>query len=165
MVAHAFNPSTWEAEAGGFLSSRPAWSTEWVPGQPGLHRETLSWKKPKKKKKKKKIAEWKKKTYREEFIPWVVVAHAFNLSTLEAEAEAGRFLSSKPAWSTKWVLLNRETLSQKTKPNQTKPKKKFPLMFSPVPWLAIWHDAVWLRLILCGYLVNMASPLKSLSFL
>jgi hypothetical protein len=25
---HAFYPSTWEAEAGGFLSSRPAWSTE-----------------------------------------------------------------------------------------------------------------------------------------
>jgi hypothetical protein len=24
----AFNPSTWEAEAGGFLSSRPAWSTK-----------------------------------------------------------------------------------------------------------------------------------------
>jgi hypothetical protein len=24
VVAHAFNPSTWEAEAGGFLSSRPA---------------------------------------------------------------------------------------------------------------------------------------------
>jgi hypothetical protein len=31
VVAHAFNPSTWEAEPGGFLSSRPAWSTEWVP--------------------------------------------------------------------------------------------------------------------------------------
>jgi hypothetical protein len=28
MVVHAFNPNTWEAEAGGFLSSRPAWSTE-----------------------------------------------------------------------------------------------------------------------------------------
>jgi hypothetical protein len=28
VVAHAFNPSTREAEAGGFLSSRPAWSTE-----------------------------------------------------------------------------------------------------------------------------------------
>jgi hypothetical protein len=26
--AHAFNPSTWEAEAGKFLSSRPVWSTE-----------------------------------------------------------------------------------------------------------------------------------------
>ena len=41
-MAHAFNPSTWEAEAGRFLSSRPAWSTEWVLGQPGLYRETLS---------------------------------------------------------------------------------------------------------------------------
>jgi hypothetical protein len=28
VVAHAFNPRTREAEAGGFLSSRPAWSTE-----------------------------------------------------------------------------------------------------------------------------------------
>jgi hypothetical protein len=44
VVAHTFNPSTWEAEAGGFVSLRPAWSTEWVPGHPGLYRETLSWK-------------------------------------------------------------------------------------------------------------------------
>jgi hypothetical protein len=28
VVVHAFNPSTWEAEAGRFLSLRPAWSTE-----------------------------------------------------------------------------------------------------------------------------------------
>jgi hypothetical protein len=28
VVAHAFNPRTWEAEADGFLSSRPAWSTK-----------------------------------------------------------------------------------------------------------------------------------------
>jgi hypothetical protein len=28
VVVHAFNPSTWEAEAGEFLSLRPAWSTE-----------------------------------------------------------------------------------------------------------------------------------------
>jgi hypothetical protein len=41
VVMHAFNPSTWEAEAGRFLSLRPAGSTEWVPGQPGLHKETL----------------------------------------------------------------------------------------------------------------------------
>jgi hypothetical protein len=28
VVVHAFNPSTWEAEAGKFLSLRLAWSTE-----------------------------------------------------------------------------------------------------------------------------------------
>jgi hypothetical protein len=28
VVVYTFNPNTWEAEAGGFLSSRPAWSTE-----------------------------------------------------------------------------------------------------------------------------------------
>ena len=27
VLVHAFNPSTWEPEAGGFLSYRPAWST------------------------------------------------------------------------------------------------------------------------------------------
>jgi hypothetical protein len=25
-----------------WVRERPAWSTEWVPGQPGLHRETLT---------------------------------------------------------------------------------------------------------------------------
>jgi hypothetical protein len=54
VVAHAFNPSTREAEAGRFLSSRPAWSTKRVPGQPGLHRETLSQKYKKQKTKSKK---------------------------------------------------------------------------------------------------------------
>jgi hypothetical protein len=60
--AHTFNPSTWEAEAGEFLSSRPAWSTKWVSGQPGLYRETLSRKtkqnKTKQKKKKKRERDW-----------------------------------------------------------------------------------------------------------
>jgi major histocompatibility complex class I len=28
VVAHTFNPSTWEAKVGGFLSLRPAWSTK-----------------------------------------------------------------------------------------------------------------------------------------
>jgi hypothetical protein len=64
VVAHAFNPSTREAEAGGFLSSRPAWSTKWVPGQPELHRETLTQKKKKKKKNRKKRRRGKRKRRR-----------------------------------------------------------------------------------------------------
>jgi hypothetical protein len=47
-MAHTFNPNTREAEAGRFLSSRPAWSTKWVPGQPGLT-EKPCLKKPKNK--------------------------------------------------------------------------------------------------------------------
>jgi hypothetical protein len=54
VVVHTFNPSTWEAEAGGFLNSRPAWSTKSVSGQPGLYRETLPRKTKKKKEMKKK---------------------------------------------------------------------------------------------------------------
>jgi hypothetical protein len=51
VVAHAFNPRIWEAEAGRFLSLRPAWSTKRVPGQPELYRETISRKTKRKKKK------------------------------------------------------------------------------------------------------------------
>ena len=54
VVAHTFSPSTREAEAGGFLRSRTAWSTKWVPGQPGLYRETLSRKTKQKQKQKQK---------------------------------------------------------------------------------------------------------------
>ena len=43
-MVHTLDSSTWEAEAGGDLSSRPAWPTLLFPGQPGLHREILSWK-------------------------------------------------------------------------------------------------------------------------
>jgi hypothetical protein len=42
VVAHNFNPSAQEAKACRSASSRPAWSTELVLGQPELHRETLS---------------------------------------------------------------------------------------------------------------------------
>jgi hypothetical protein len=44
ILTQVFSPSTWKAEASGSMHLRPAWSTEWVPGQPGLQRETLSWK-------------------------------------------------------------------------------------------------------------------------
>jgi hypothetical protein len=46
LVAHAFDPSWWEAEASGSLSSK---STGAVLGWPRLHRETLSQKKERKK--------------------------------------------------------------------------------------------------------------------
>jgi hypothetical protein len=38
----AWHMPTVTAEAGGFLSLKPTWYTEWAPGQPGLHRESLS---------------------------------------------------------------------------------------------------------------------------
>ena len=39
VVGHSFNSSTGKAEAGGFLSLRPAWSKEQVQGQPSLGSE------------------------------------------------------------------------------------------------------------------------------
>jgi hypothetical protein len=42
MMAYVFNSSTWKAEASNSVSMRPAWSTEQVSGQPGLHGEILS---------------------------------------------------------------------------------------------------------------------------
>uniref|UniRef100_A0A8C6HYG5 Uncharacterized protein n=1 Tax=Mus spicilegus TaxID=10103 RepID=A0A8C6HYG5_MUSSI len=78
----AFNPSTWEAEAGGSLefkaspSSKTARTTQRNPVLKNRNRKQTN-------KKQKKPG---------------VVAHAFNPST--REAEAGGFLSSRPAWST-----------------------------------------------------------------
>jgi hypothetical protein len=37
VVVHAFNPIIQETEAARSLTLRPAWSTEQVPGQLGLH--------------------------------------------------------------------------------------------------------------------------------
>ena len=50
MVAHDFNANTWETEAGGFLSSRPAWATEFQDSQGYTEKPCLE--KPNKKKKK-----------------------------------------------------------------------------------------------------------------
>jgi hypothetical protein len=47
VVVHTYNSNTWETEAGGFLISRPTWSTEWVPEQPGLYTEKPCLKKTK----------------------------------------------------------------------------------------------------------------------
>ena len=53
LVVHAFNNSTWEAEAARFVSSKPAWTSQWAPGQPGLHREACLGKRNLSRKKKK----------------------------------------------------------------------------------------------------------------
>jgi hypothetical protein len=42
VVVHTFNPSTWEAEAGGCLEFETSLATKRVPDQPEVHRETLS---------------------------------------------------------------------------------------------------------------------------
>jgi hypothetical protein len=87
VVAHTFNPSTREAEAGGFLSSRPAWSTQ-VSSRTAraIQRNPVS-------KNKKK----KNKTKKKKRAGVAVVAHTFSPST--QEVEAGRSLSLRPAWS------------------------------------------------------------------
>ena len=48
------NPSTWETEAGGFLSSRPAWSTEFQDSQGYTEKPCLGKSKRKTKKQKQK---------------------------------------------------------------------------------------------------------------
>jgi hypothetical protein len=53
VVVHAFNPSTREAEAGGFLSSRSAWSTKFQDSQATQRNPVSKTKKEKKKKKSK----------------------------------------------------------------------------------------------------------------
>jgi hypothetical protein len=63
VVAHAFNPSTREAEAGRFLSSRPAWSTYKVSSRTAraIKRNPVSKNQKKKKKEKKRKTEKKRK--------------------------------------------------------------------------------------------------------
>ena len=59
-----------------------------------------------------------------------VVVSTFSLSP--PEAEAGRALSSRPAWSTRQPNLPRETLSPKTnQPNKQTDKKKKKLLKQP----------------------------------
>ena len=66
----------WEAKKAGLR----------VPGQPGVHSYTV-------------CVKSNKQTNKQKRYKPGVVAHTFNPSI--QEAEAGRFLSSRPAWSTK----------------------------------------------------------------
>jgi hypothetical protein len=106
---HAFNLSTREAEAGGFLSSRPAWSTKWAPGQPGLHRETLS-QKSKTKKQTKRTNKSISKKYRDTVAasPWYPGWH---MMTMDQETWnwsscfRWRNYTHKKYFETKWLKL------------------------------------------------------------
>jgi hypothetical protein len=64
MVAHPFNPSTREAEAeaGGFLSSRPAWSTSEFQDSQGYSEKPCFGKNKKQKTKKKTKTKTKQKS-------------------------------------------------------------------------------------------------------
>jgi hypothetical protein len=61
VVAHAFNPSTQEAEAGGFLSSTPGLQSEFQDTQGYTEKLCLEKPKPKPKKKKKRKKKRKKR--------------------------------------------------------------------------------------------------------
>jgi hypothetical protein len=90
VVARTFSPSTREAEAGGFLSSKPSWSTKWVPAQPGLHRETLSQKNKKKQQQKKNP---KRHKFSDLKIPGISV---FILQSEPAECQTQSLAGHKP---------------------------------------------------------------------
>jgi hypothetical protein len=66
VVVHAFNPSTWEAEAGGFLSSgQPGLQSEFQDSQGNTEEPCLKKNKNKKQKNKKKQKTKKKKKEKE----------------------------------------------------------------------------------------------------
>jgi hypothetical protein len=86
VVAHIFNPSTQEVEAGGFLSLRLAWSTEWGPGQQGLYRETMS--------RKNKTNKQKKKNCLISVFPFPILRQILNIYNLYIERVYVKSLSS-----------------------------------------------------------------------
>ena len=73
MVVHAFNLSTREAEAGGFLSSRTARATQRNP----VSKQQQQQQQKTKKKKEKKISNKKKKTQSLSIYWYIVFSHAF----------------------------------------------------------------------------------------
>lgn len=62
-MVDAFDPRIWQKDVGSFLSLKPAKFTEPIPGQPWIHRETLSLTTPLKTKKAEKMKESKLRSY------------------------------------------------------------------------------------------------------
>lgn len=85
------------------------------------------------------------------------MAHAFNPGIYEAEV--GRSLSSRPSWSTEWVLCyTQETLSQKSKQTKDVQIKSNQLSVSllshnnhNVTWRVMtWQGVLWRGVAWCG---------------
>jgi hypothetical protein len=90
-VALNFTPSTWEAqaEAGESLCLRPAWSIEWVPEQPGIHRASLSGNKRKQTNKQNKNKNYQQPNKAVEWSPCLAWGkHSLILSTTKGERAA-----------------------------------------------------------------------------
>ena len=111
-VVHAFNPSTWDAEANRFLSSRPAWSTKWIPRQPD-YTEKPCLKKPKPKPKKRKQKEQKQKQQNQNkpfwFTPFPPYSHILSFAHFcwfcgTKYNQGCLFLSSLGSWTYLWTL-------------------------------------------------------------
>jgi hypothetical protein len=95
VVAHAFNPSTREAEAGRFLSSRPAGLQSEFQDSQG-YRETLSQKKRKKKEKKKQ--EKRKRKFYSFYCKSVVAMTVFKCQLFPFSSQNFSVLSPYPSF-------------------------------------------------------------------
>jgi hypothetical protein len=65
---------------------------------------------------------WIKLYFKNKYLFWVVVLHNFNPST--QEAEAGGFLSSRPAWSTRVKFQDSQGYTEKPCLKKQKPTKQ-----------------------------------------
>ena len=74
MVAHAFNPSTREAEAGGFLSSRPAWATQRNP----VSKNKTNKQKKKKREKEKELEKQNYNPHKGQYLCYCFIAYLVN---------------------------------------------------------------------------------------
>jgi hypothetical protein len=135
VVAHAFNPSTWEAEAGRFLSSRPAWSTEFQDSQGYTEKRCLkkpNQTKPNQTKKKKKERKKKKKKPKKQ-------------KNKQNKTKQKKKFSKKNTLTLKSVLNNFFSSCKnknKTKQNKTKQNKTTQSASAFISWNKYWSSLI-----------------------
>jgi hypothetical protein len=99
-VAHTFNPSTWEAEAGRFLSSRTARAIQTNPVSKNKQTKQTNKQTNKKKRRKEGNKEGRKERRKKGRKKLGLLVHAYNHSRQEAERKEHHCESSKPSWVT-----------------------------------------------------------------